>query len=88
MSWADDLIIMSQSRAGLHKCLRNLEKYCHTWGLSINSDKSKTMIMELGSSRRAPDNRSQHLNGEELEEVQHFKYLGYILEKMATSKEI
>ena len=39
--YADDLIILSRSKAGLQHCLNALAQYCRSWMLSINSKKPK-----------------------------------------------
>ncbi len=77
LSWADDLIIMSSSRAGLQRRLNKLESYCWKWGLSVNTLKTKVMVMEKGFSKEIRDNLT--LLGDNLEYVRHFKYLGIIV---------
>ena len=42
LSFADDLVILSESPVGLQNSLNNLEKYCNNWGLSINTKKNKS----------------------------------------------
>ena len=34
--YADDLIILSRSKAGLQNCLSALAQYCRSWMLNIN----------------------------------------------------
>ncbi len=76
LSWADDLVLMSNTHRGLQNCLRKLDHYCSKWGLVINADKSKVMIMKKGT----PDNNSEvfTLGGSQLEKVNQYKYLGVI----------
>ena len=45
LSWADDLILMSLSKQGLQNCINKLEDYCRRWGLEINENKTKCMVM-------------------------------------------
>ena len=42
--YADDLILISTSQDGLNKCLSQLEKFCDTWQLEVNLEKSKIII--------------------------------------------
>ena len=42
--YVDDLIILSESASGLQNCLNVVGKFCSTWGLDINYNKSKVMV--------------------------------------------
>ena len=42
--YADDLVILSESEKGLQTALNLLNKYCTTWRLKINTDKTKVMV--------------------------------------------
>ena len=44
--FADDLLILSESKAGLQNSVNNLEKYCDKWQLNLNVNKTKTMIFQ------------------------------------------
>ena len=48
MSWADDLVLISQTSRGLQMCMNKLENYCEQWGLTVNVDKTKIMVMSKG----------------------------------------
>ena len=76
-AWADDLVLMSTSQKGLQKCLDNLNEYCKKWGLSINVDKTKTMIREKGISKIT--NRQFSIAGEPIENIKSYKYLGFMV---------
>ena len=39
--YADDLIMLSRSKAGLQNCLNALAQYCRSWMLSINQKKPR-----------------------------------------------
>ena len=39
--FADDMIILSESRVGLQNGLNNLSEYCDKWGLQVNIEKTK-----------------------------------------------
>ena len=42
--FADDLLILSETKEGLQNSLNNLSTYCDNWQLSLNINKTKTMI--------------------------------------------
>ena len=42
--FADDLVLISQSKQGLQNALNKLQRYCDKWCLKINVDKTKVMI--------------------------------------------
>jgi hypothetical protein len=46
LSFADDLVILSESQAGLQNSLNKLEKYCYKWQLKLNTNKTKIMIFQ------------------------------------------
>jgi len=71
--YADDLILLSESEAGLQTCLNQLHSYCQLWKLQVNISKSKVIVF----------NKSGRLYGQNfiydnmpLESVKHYKYLG------------
>ena len=45
MFWADDIVMFSESEEGLRGMLRALEKYCGENELTLNTDKTKCMIL-------------------------------------------
>ena len=77
MSWADDLVLISESVSGLQNCLDRLQAYCKKWGLSINVNKSKCMIMSAGTVHSV--NYKFKIGDEHLEVVNKYKYLGLII---------
>ena len=44
LSYADDLVLLSESEAGLQNSLNRLEKYCNQWGLKVNIKKTKVIV--------------------------------------------
>ena len=77
LSWADDLVLISETKEGLQKCLDKLHRYCIKWHLSVNIDKTKCMLLSLGNAKM-----QSFMFGEKiLENVQTYKYLGVILHK-------
>ena len=49
--YADDTILMSESRHGLQKALDALSVYCQMWKLEVNVDKTKVMIFHKKKRR-------------------------------------
>ncbi len=74
LSWADDLVLLSKSKAGLQNCLTQLELYCDKWGLQVNEDKTKCMIMSQGT----PPNPTFLYNNKVLENVDNYKYIQWV----------
>ena len=75
LSWADDLVLVSKSKMGLQKCLDRLGEYCNKWQLSVNTEKTKIMVLSLGSSICS----DIKYNGNLLEPVTTYKYLGFMI---------
>ena len=75
LSWADDLVLISQSSNGLQACLNKLESYCNKWHLNVNVKKTKTMVMAPGN----PKVPNFYFSGETLECVKTYKYLGLVI---------
>ena len=69
--YADDTILMSESRHGLQKALDALSVYCQMWKLEVNVDKTKVMIFHKKKKREVLS-----FNGNVLEIVDSFRYLG------------
>jgi len=47
--YADDTVILSESKDGLQKALDIFESYCEIWKLQVNVNKTKVMILRTGS---------------------------------------
>ena len=76
LSWADDLVLVSESPHGLQLCLNRLRSYCLKWGLEVNVDKTKTMIFSKGTVKlQQPFN----FGNSSLENVTSTEYLGFHL---------
>ena len=77
LSFADDLVLMSESAQGLQECLNKLQDYCNKWGLTVSSEKSKCLI--VGSNNSEDQCNCFTINENELEIVKSYKYLGLIV---------
>ena len=76
LMFADDLVILSESPAGLQNCLNKLESYIKKWKLEVNLKKTKIMIFQNPGKR--PE--AVFYLGDKQVEVSHsYKYLGTII---------
>lgn len=76
--YADDVVIFAESPESLRFMIKRLYDYCQKWDLHINTKKSKIMIFRNGHGRYASDEKWFY-NGEEVEIVKHYRYLGVII---------
>ena len=74
--YADDTIIMSLSAKDLQYSLQIYSEYCQQWKLKKNTEKTK--IMTFGKNSK---NNTFTMNGNNIEKVNNFKYLGMVFSK-------
>ena len=74
LAFADDLVICGKTQRDLQHNLTILNKDLKKKGLTINTKKTKSMILS-----REPSKHEIRLNNELLEQVDHYKYLGVII---------
>ena len=43
LMYADDVILLSETPAGLQNSLSHLQRYCTKWGLEVNIKKTKSI---------------------------------------------
>lgn len=75
--YADDTVLFAENEEELQQLLNKFYIYCSRWKLTVNPEKSKIVI--FGDRFRHHDNIS--FNGQPIEIVDCFKYLGVILPK-------
>jgi len=75
LMYADDIILLAESPTELQKMIDELYAYCQQWNLTVNTEKSKIMVFKKHSRRQRADECWLY-NGEPLEVVKQFKYLG------------
>ena len=78
--WADDLVLMSDSAAGLQEQLDGLFVFCSNYQRIVNELKTKIMI--FGKS----DPKHFIFNKKKLEEVLEYKYLGVVFNRTDNSR--
>ena len=81
--YADDLVILSESKTGLQKCINRISDFAKVKHLTINANKSKTMIFNI-TGKFIRD--TFILGDENLEPVQSFCYLGVDIKCSGTVK--
>lgn len=74
IQFADDVALISTSPIGLQRQLDALNEYCKLNGLKVNTNKTKAMIFR--NSRKVKFTGKWRYNGDPLELVDSFKYLG------------
>ena len=75
--YADDVLLLSESKEDLQSCLDSLNVYCDYWKLRINTEKTKVMVFSAGKIKT--DNIKFTLNKSDNEIVDNYKYLGILL---------
>ena len=73
--YADDLILISESAAGLQKQLDALASFCEECQLTVNLSKTMVVVFEHQQSD-VPD---FVLNGAIVERVESYKYMGFVV---------
>ena len=87
MLFADDLGIWCQdgdTEVGMNKMsstLSDIYDYCTNNELLINYSKTKYMIFHKSNDNNIPTNLSLTINGNQIERVYDFKYLGVLLDQ-------
>ena len=69
--YADDIVLLAESPDELQRMLDTVGEYAEEWRFTFNAVKSKTMVVGTSSG-----GSSWRINGQEMEEVKVFKYLG------------
>ena len=82
LAYADDIVLLSTEKEGLQQAIDIAENYCQTWKLKINRKKTKSMVFSRGNQKI---NTTFNINGENLENVKEFKYLGITIHKKSCS---
>ena len=81
--YADDLVLLSRTPEGLQKCLNNLTDFAKRKGLTISTNKSKTLVFNIAGRFMKIIFKMDQNN---LEPVQSFCYLGFDFRASGTVK--
>jgi hypothetical protein len=71
--YADDLVILSESKEGLQNACNKLAQFCNDWALEVNLKKSNAMVFTANG--RKDKSEFTYLN-KALEHAKKYKYLG------------
>ena len=75
--YADDVTIMSTSKAGLQRALDQLDAYCQDWGLEVNGKKSHVVC--FSKKKQVSHGVNFTLNGESLNQTKTCNFLGFAI---------
>ena len=75
--YADDTVLLSESSQGLQNALNTYAQYCDTWKLTVNIQKTKILIFSKGR----PGSTNFTFQGNQLETVNEYKYLGILFSR-------
>ena len=76
--YADDTVIMSESKEDMQNQLNVFNDFCKKWKLKVNAEKSKVLVFSNG---RLTANLKFTYNNRDLEIVPNFSYLGITFSK-------
>ena len=76
LMYADDLVLLSESKNGLQNCLNKLHEYTLKWGLKLNIKKTKILIFQNGGRR---ETNCFHFGHRGIDIEKSYKYLGTII---------
>lgn len=74
--YADDLVLLAKYPTTLQRMINRLEEYCLDWGLTVNLNKSKIMIVRKESRGRYMANEKWTYGRQPIEIVKEYSYLG------------
>jgi hypothetical protein len=85
LMYADDLILLSESKEGLQHSLNRLETYCTKWGLTVNLSKTKVIVFNKGG--KALKNIILVYKSNVVEIVGSYSYLGIVFNTSGSFKD-
>ena len=74
LGYADDFVLLATTAEGLQQLIDAAADYCVAIGMAISVPKTKTMVFTDGEAQHA----SWHCNGQVLQQLDNFKYLGLL----------
>uniref|UniRef100_A0A146MDJ5 RNA-directed DNA polymerase from mobile element jockey n=1 Tax=Lygus hesperus TaxID=30085 RepID=A0A146MDJ5_LYGHE len=75
--YADDVVVVAESREDLQRNIDALHGYCTRWSLEVNLEKSKIVVFRRGGRLAGQD--KWYYGSNELDIVSSFRYLGVSL---------
>ena len=77
--YADDIVLLSSSQAGLQFCLDKLSVYCSKWDLHVNLKKTRIIVFQ-----KRKNLGYYNYNGNNIPIVESYRYLGIDFHKSGT----
>jgi hypothetical protein len=74
VSYCDDIVILSPTKASLQKLLHICGEFGNKWKIHFNPTKS--VVLCLSQNNKNEFNSDLHINGKKLEKAEHIVYLG------------
>ena len=74
--YADDLVLVAESKIELQRMINRLKSYCDMWNLKINLQKTKVVVFRNGGTLRSYEN--WFYGNDKLEVTPYYKYLGLV----------
>ena len=75
LSFADDLVLLSETGLGLQNSISKLESYCNEWGLKVNITKTKVVVFNKSYSKNIKK-LYFHIDNEQIAVTNSYCYLG------------
>ena len=85
LMYADDIVLLSNSAGGLQTMLNSLLQFCQRWNLKVNVAKTKVII--FNKSGKLLKGFSFTYDGQTVEIVSEYKYLGIIFKPSCSFSE-
>ncbi|XP_077863639.1 uncharacterized protein LOC144347877 [Saccoglossus kowalevskii] len=85
LRFADDIDLITDNAKDLEDLTERLDKTSRSYGMEISAEKSKTMVTMVTNNKNT-QTISAKVNGEQLEQVHSFKYLGSTIPEDVSSE--
>ena len=82
--YADDLVLISETKNGLQQCLNKLQKHCEKTRITVSNKKTKVMIVQKRKSKIVPTNLS--FADKTIDFCNSYTYLGSIISNTGNFK--
>ncbi|CAD6242993.1 GSCOCG00009629001-RA-CDS, partial [Cotesia congregata] len=87
LAYADDTAMVAESEEEMREMMKLGERYFKKRKLEVNVGKTKMMKFSKGGGRGRRKKRTWKWEGEDIEEVKNFSYLGYIFMRNNVAKD-
>ena len=77
--YADDLVLLAETEDDLQNMLNSLSAWCYKWRMKVNAGKSK--VVHFRPARQSRSMYVYRYNGDVIEAVSQYKYLGIVLDE-------